>query len=362
VEDYLAVLIISVVCLVIVAIFLPLLFKRAKESPFLAYVLISLGIEVVMFVITANLQITENPTYNSVENLALIPVNVTYFFLYFYFESLSTVQPPVKHILPLSCFFTAINAFILMNSANFFSLLNLYPILAFCSYFGGMIIFIFGIWVFKRIFKAYPKLAVKLDLAAFVALVLCAMMFQITDLSILIFPSWSVTLFIVGTCMCILGIGLILANAVINPSYIYFIPQDIHALLLYNRGGTLLYERKFGREEARLHGPEMITGALNSFSIFFKENLGTQAQLNRVMAGQFEFYFETLREDIGTLVIIVSGANRILLKSLRGLSMSLYLELCDSIKQSDGKMLDPDLDRLAKVHFPYLQFTPTPEE
>ena len=94
VEDYLVILIIGIFWLGSVAVLIPIFLNRAKKSPFLAYVLIALSAEAVMFVITAFLQISGNQYYYPLENLALIPVNATYFFLYLYFESLSTVQAP----------------------------------------------------------------------------------------------------------------------------------------------------------------------------------------------------------------------------------------------------------------------------
>ncbi len=89
--------------------------------------------------------------------------------------------------------------------------------------------------------------------------------------------------------------------------------------------------------------------------MFFKEILGSNAKLSHIVAFPYEFLFSELPGLSGTMVLITSGANYFLKKSLEKFTNLLTFELLDDIKnQLRIDTLTERLDETVTKAFPYL--------
>ncbi len=288
----------------------------------------------------------------------MIPVDFVFFFLYLYFEALASVKPPLKRIVPVIFLLVFNITFNGLNTLNLFASINLFPLLATFTYFYGMLTFAFGISVFRKTYTIYQKTAIKIDLGTFITALASTIIFQMSTMFSYYFE-WAVQLFWVGDILFIGAMGFLVLNSMINGNYLYYIPHPIQASLVLNEGGVLVYEQTFESGVQKLEkGTDMISNALTAFSSFFKEVLGTETKFKSVNAEKFDFYFQDLPDNVGTLVLVASSANLILLQSMRKLGQSVPRDLLNAIQNFQGNMLFKEFDNLIKVHFPYLNPLP----
>lgn len=332
--------------------------KRLWQAPYLLHAVISAVILTFIFLwSTIYLTLTGQP-FQLLVNFSMIPLDFVFFFLYLYFEALATVRPPPKRIVPvifLSIFNLTFNG---LNTLYQFTNANLLPLFATLTYFYGMLIFAFGVSVFRRTYTIYRKTAIKIDLGTFTTALASTILFQMAGICTYYFE-WAVQLFWVGDVIFIGAMGLMVLNSMINGGYLYYIPHPIQAILVLNEGGVLVYEQTFESGVQKLQkGPDLISRALTAFSSFFKEVLGTDTKFTHINAEKFDFYFQDLPDNVGTLVIVASSANLILLKSMRKLAQSLPRDLLNAIENFHGKMLFTEFDNLIKGYFPYLNPIP----
>ncbi len=292
------------------------------------------------------------------ENLSLIPMTCIFFFMYLYFEALATARPPLKRILTMSGLLIVITTLHVLNTLNLFLIPNFFALFASFTYCYGMIICAFGVSIFKKALTSFRKTAIKIDIGVFYTTVISTIILQISGISQFLYVGvneGAILLFFIGNIIFIGAMGLLVINSLINGDYIYYIPHPIQAIMLYNEGGVLVFEQTFeSGDQKLLKGPELISSALTAFSSFFKEILGTESKFNYINAKNYEFYFEQLPGNAGTLVVVASSANLILIKSMRKLVQSLPNNTIESIKDFQGRMLFEEFDKLIKVYFPYL--------
>ncbi len=332
--------------------------KRLRQAPFMLGSLASAFVLAFCFLWAAYYRTMTGEEQLVLENISLIPLIFVFFFFYLYFEALTTVKPPLTRVITMSGSLIFIVTLDISNILNLFAVPKLFPLFAGFTYFYGMLACGFGVSVFRKALATYRKTAIKIDLGVFSATLASTVILQVSGFSQFIFVSafdWIMQLFWIGILVFMGAIGLLVINSVINGDYIYYIPHPIQAIMLYNDGGVLVYERTFESGDQRLlKGPELISSALTAFSSFFKEILGTEAKFSYIHAKNYEFHFADLPENVGTLVLVASSANLILLKSVKKLVHSLPNSLVESIKDFKGKMLLEEFDKLIKVYFPYL--------
>ncbi len=315
-------------------------------------------IGIIYFLSAYDMAVTGLPN-RFLENLSLIPMTFVFFFIYLYFEALATARPPLKRIVTLSGILLFITTLHILNTLNLFTFPHFFPLFASFTYCFGMMICAFGVSIFKKAHTSYHKTAIRIDIGVFYTTLISTIILQISGISQFlsgeVLNDWAILLFFVGNVIFIGAMGLLVINSLINGDYIYYIPHPIQAILLYNEGGIPVFVQTFeSGDQKLLKGPELISSALTAFSSFFKEILGTESTFNYINAKHYEFYFEQLPDNAGTLVVVASSANLILLRSVKKLVQSLPNNLVESIKDFKGRMLIEEFDKLIKVHFPYL--------
>jgi hypothetical protein len=246
----------------------------------------------------------------------------------------------------------------LLNVFNIFEDKNYFSLFAALTYFFGMVIDFFALYVLSKTLKVFKEKEIKIDFFAVISLTFAEIIFQISGVSqFLIDWEFANLFFLIGNVLFLGAIFLILINCIIHGNYIYMIPNPIQAILVYTKGGNLLYNRQFDPTNQKVFNSSetMFSGALSAFSSIFKEMLGTDVDFNYIDARAYEFYFEHLPENLGNFVVITKKANRILQKSMKTLVDNLPSELQKEIIKNTGAVLMEEFDILVQKYFPYLK-------
>jgi hypothetical protein len=284
---------------------------------------------------------------------------IIFFLAYYYFEGLLGVTPPIKRFMFIFGSFIIIEVILIYTIFVFDTRYGLLFVVAIY----GSIVSIFALNVIIHSIKNSKEKAFLLDLFAVSMIFLAMSLFEIMEILYIfyLFPSGSeiiTSLYIIGNLLFFIALVAFVGTSYRYSETIHFIPIEVHALMLYNKGGILVYHQTFNPENHVIKLAEhLISGALMSFSSFFKESFGTKAKLSYINASSFEFLFTTLRDDIGEFVIIASKANYYLKQSLSRFTKNIPDTILDKINLP-GKTLnsDEELKILLKKAFPYLKF------
>ena len=157
----------------------------------------------------------------------------------------------------------------------------------------------------------------------------------------------------------IAGQTLLVINYMINKDYIFRLTFPVHDIYLINRAGILVYHRHVSTRNIPDLDPSKqaaISGAIKAISIIVKETLGSGANLKFFDAEEYKMYFSELKEKSGIVIVITSGNNYYLQKSITIFSNSFSDALIQGINQSltNKGELSKILDDHLREAFPYL--------
>ncbi|MFW9992224.1 MAG: hypothetical protein ACFFD4_09280 [Candidatus Odinarchaeota archaeon] len=143
----------------------------------------------------------------------------------------------------------------------------------------------------------------------------------------------------------------------LNVNYLYRLPVPIHQIMIYSESGLPVYDRKvFTRG---IENPEvesiLFAGVITAISKLISESLGSLAKLRYIDASGKQIFIDS-REGI-SLVVIADRGTKFLLNSLELLNNLIPSELKTAINATvtDMSELRPEMDRLVKKSFPYLE-------
>lgn len=171
----------------------------------------------------------------------------------------------------------------------------------------------------------------------------------------------SYLILIIGLLLFEAGFLILIYNGITYPSYQFYLPQAIEAILIYNKAGLLLYSISFSNERKISEGKgNIMTSILTALSSLFKEALGYSVELNKINLKGYNVLFLSKNELPVTMVVISSHDNYFLERGMRKffeiIPESLALQLNKQVVE-----LTPDttqsIDELIRVSFPFLIYT-----
>lgn len=290
---------------------------------------------------------------------------------YLYFEALHNIRPPILRFLLFWSLFLIPFIFISVEiEPSFENDLLIY--FGFIYSFGyGVLVLGFGIRTLRITRKHYEHDGLKMDTLAFGFTLIGNVVFSTMGILVWyqIIDIYSLErdiLMVIGTLFYIIGIVLLMSNSFKNRDYIYFIPIPIHWIMMYNRGGVCVYNRAAVLQETNIEiksNPVLMSGALQAFSLFFKELLGSNANIRHIDATSSEFIFIQLPKEKGTFIMITSGVNYFLKKSMEDLCASFSDEILDLVENGNNLTeIESRIDVFVKEKFPYLTFQEITDE
>jgi hypothetical protein len=336
---------------------------RLTDSPYLMVAAISAIIFTILIIIMlySNWKHNENQ-FLLFQKLAMLPLLTIFIAGYFYYEAFITVNPPLPRVILFLSLYIFVLTFNLFNLFNLFAMGNMHSFTVMLTFFYGSLFHAFAFWVYSRILKLWNRFMIKIDLLSLLlvglSMTLVAISFGMEFGGIISFLSLEQMGFLlVAMVLMIVGIGILMFNNIKWGDYVYYIPIPIHMILIYNAGGLMVYSRNVHTKSAELIrlSEVLLSGGLSGFSSFFQEILGSNSKLTYINAKSYEFLFQDLPEELGTLVVISSGTNYFLQKSMKRFVNAIGPELLNKIRLcAEIKSMEAELDTIVMKKFPFL--------
>jgi hypothetical protein len=187
------------------------------------------------------------------------------------------------------------------------------------------------------------------------------LIYRITLLPFIWLPEQAMTLVMtLSLIFSIIGLFVLIINYMRNPDYMYLLPFPIHSFMLYNKNGLLCYSRKVQQKRLGMDEKDLIiSGAFTAISALINETLGSQAKIRHINAQQFQIYFNTLPNEVGSFVVIAYGATGLFEKSLNRFISMMTTSFFESLNSAGTEMeaLEREIDDMIKDAFPYIQIS-----
>lgn len=274
-----------------------MLFKKSRisllDSPYLALISLSAVSFGTNFLLMMYFQATGNLEFSLLfQKTATLSFLFVFMWGYFYFERFISVSPPISRLGLMLSLFAFILALHMLSIAGIFQDFHLVTMVYAKTYTYGIIYHIFAIGVYFRILKIWNKPAVKINVVCMFLVGTCATVSALTywletfNIVMANSPEELILLSISSLALLIGLTALIILNLKWG-DFIYYIPFPIHAIMIYNSGGVLVYFRKVyskSGENTLRKDEALISGALSGFSSFFQDLLGLGTHLTHVNA------------------------------------------------------------------------------
>jgi hypothetical protein len=302
------------------------------------------------------------------QKIVPIPLLVTYLSGYLYHEGFISVSPPPKRLVPVIVVFSGLFLFNILVIADILTYNQLDLIAAefvFTAAYGTAI-HLYLLTIYKKLLSFADIKDVRIDQksvqgAAVSYFVLC-LAFLLEWIGV--YESFSIPQYIllgISAVTLSLGIGILMLNRAKWGQVLFYIPIPLHNILIYNQCGILIYSKRVNvkvDENVLKQDEVLISGALSAFSIFFKEVLGSNERFTEIKTSNTIFSFSDLPRNAGTLVVISSGTNYFIKRSLDRFSAGIT-EYISNLFQSGTKLdeIEKICDELAIKAFPYLEIS-----
>ncbi|MFX0210391.1 MAG: hypothetical protein ACFFDT_30710 [Candidatus Hodarchaeota archaeon] len=297
-----------------------------------------------------------------------------YYAIYLHYEAISSIRPPFwRHTVIFGLMMTSL-VILLLKLGELFEKenlsTNLIPIDAIESVLG-IVVFSFATFVVVRTHRLVRGRTTLIELIALVLLIIANSCVVVGDaLWTLHDPTRETSFWLdtydifstLGDIFILIGLIVFTANYLLNIEYIYRIPIPIHQVMFYNSSGLPTYARrvyapKIGVPET--FNEELISGAISAIGAIFKETLGKAARIRHLDLGEYQIFFSHVPDDEGTLVVLTSGGNFFLSKSLERFIRTIPKEYIRSLEidMVDIERNRERLDPLLLSSFRYLELS-----
>ncbi len=279
---------------------------------------------------------------------------------FYYYEGMINDRPDLGRSLLFLGLFTSIMGYIIFDLFGFISIPFASTIGLVLGFWYGTSFHIFAIHVTRKILKLFQRRNIKIDYFSlilvgtstfFVGLYYLLEVWGIPESFRLIWGG-------IGGVFVLTGASILGLNQYKHGDYIFNTPVPIHVVMIYGDSGQLIYSRNVHPISARpLLGDKdiLISGALTAFQIFFKEILGKKTQLRRIDATDYEFFFMPLIHNEGTVVLVASGSNYFLHKSIKKFASSINEDFLKQLNDThEIDKFNDQLDEILLTSFPFL--------
>ncbi|MFX1275988.1 MAG: hypothetical protein ACFFBP_17350 [Promethearchaeota archaeon] len=222
------------------------------------------------------------------------------------------------------------------------------------TWFSTIIIFtlICSFFILKSCYKTHRLMkenATMLELIAVITVMVSFLFYFSNDLifSILRYYIW------------IIGQSLLVINYIIHKEYIFRLSFPVHDIYIINRSGLLVYHRHVStRNIPALDESKkiVISGAIKAISVIVSEILGSSAKLKLFDVDEYKMYFSELKGRDGIIIVITSGNNYYLQKSIKNFSKMISDDIIQRLNQPifNNNLIFKKLDGKLQKAFPYL--------
>ncbi len=141
----------------------------------------------------------------------------------------------------------------------------------------------------------------------------------------------------ISSLLFILALVLLMINYLIHSDYLYQLPFPIHQIMIINKGGILIYNRKVSMVKIpnlNIEREIIMGGFISAIFSVVKEALGSFSQIKYIDTGKYKIYFSQIPGNSGIVSLIASGGNLIIQKSLDRFTKSIDIDIIKKISTS----------------------------
>ena len=157
----------------------------------------------------------------------------------------------------------------------------------------------------------------------------------------------------------IIALILLMSNYLIHSDYLYRLPFPIHQIMIVNKGGVPIYNRKVSIvniPDLSFEKEILMGGFMTAIFNVVKDTLGSFSQIKYIDSGKYKIYFSQILGNNGIVSIIASGGNYFLQKSLDKFTKSISNDIIKELSSpgANNNEIHNKIDKFLKKEFPFL--------
>jgi len=265
-----------------------------------------------------------------------------FYSLYLHYESLSSTRPSFwRHLIVYGLTISCITI-LLLSIVAFYPDKNSAEILIhITSSIFGVASLLYPLHITLQTHRLTNKRATHIELISiFLFLISCVI--YVGEGLIILFENVSLNPIIdfsedISNLLFIIALVLLMINYLIHSDYLYQLPFPIHQIMIINKGGILIYNRKVSMVKIpnlNIEREIIMGGFISAIFSVVKEALGSFSQIKYIDTGKYKIYFSQIPGNNGIVSLIASGGNLIIQKSLDRFTKSIDLDIINKISTS----------------------------
>ena len=265
-----------------------------------------------------------------------------FYSLYLHYESLSSTRPSFwRHLIVYGLAISCITI-LLLSIVAFYPDKNSAEILIhITSSIFGVASLLYPLHITLQTHRLTNKRATHIELISiFLFLISCVI--YVGEGLIILFENVSLNPIIdfsedISNLLFIIALVLLMINYLIHSDYLYQLPFPIHQIMIINKGGILIYNRKVSMVKIpnlNIEREIIMGGFISAIFSVVKEALGSFSQIKYIDTGKYKIYFSQIPGNNGIVSLIASGGNLIIQKSLDRFTKSIDLDIINKISTS----------------------------
>ncbi len=166
-----------------------------------------------------------------------------------------------------------------------------------------------------------------------------------------------------SSLLFIFALVLLMINYLIHRDYLYQLPFPIHQIMIMNKAGTLIYNRKVSTVKIpnlTVEKEILMGGFITAIFSVVKDTLGSLSPIKYIDTGKYKILFSQIPGNNGIVSIIASGNNIFIQKLLNRFTKSIDIDIINKLAAL-GAINDELLNKIDSFlikEFPFLTILP----
>ena len=366
--DLLAEIILNLITILVLSVLLLIFINhKLKKKNIPPHLLISLILSLLSqasYMIVFSLSLQGDQPSTNLKYLSDIFLILVFYSLYLHYESLSSIRPSFwRHLIVYGLAISCITI-LLLSIVGFIPDKNSAEILIhLTSSIFGVASILYPLHITLRTHRLTNKRATHIELISIFLFLLTGVLYVGEGL-IRLFENVSLNYIFdfiedVSSLLFIIALVLLMVNYLIHSDYIYQLPFPIHQIMIINKGGTLIYNRKVSIvtiPNLSFEKEILMGGFISAIFNVVKETLGSFTQIKYIDTGKYKIYFSQIPGNNGIVSLIASGGNLLIQKSLERFAKSIGSDIINRFSTSGeiGNELIKKIDSFLLKEFSFL--------
>ncbi len=292
-----------------------------------------------------------------VQQIMLIPLTLSFFFGYLYYEGSLGLKPPIWRF---TGFFSYMCSIQIIAILNILGILHYIALIGF-AYILGIVFGFFTFTITLKSLKIHKSNRLFTNFSIVLLFEISTMIFVVINFSSIFIP-YNQFLNYFSIIFIILSSIFFLTNLFFYRKYAFISPNKIFTLLIYNQAGIFVYKTYstlLEHQDFFKISDVLISAALSAFSLFIEDLLGSNVRFKHIYASLYEILIKQLPKSSATIVLICSKVNYYIKTALDKFAKEIPEKAISEFNHCDGELNKPIgniVDDLLKKDFPYYTY------